>query len=343
MKAVRYTEHGDESVLRCSDVADPEPGPSDVLVAVGAASVNRLDLIQRAGPGLLPGFSLPHIPGMDIAGTIVAVGDAVDDARVGERVVLNPALACGHCLWCERGNDDLCTSMVVVGASADGGYAERCVVPATHALPIADTVDFAEAATWPTAYSTAWHALFASGELRLGETVVIHGASSGVSSAAIQLAARAGATVIATARGDDKLAWAAKLGAHVTINSRTGDIASSVRDATDGRGADLVIDHVGPALFDASLQSLRPRGRLVFFGTTTGARVDLLLPAVYRTGLRLIGSENYSGAEYATMIAHLSSAPLPSIIDRELPLDAAAEAHRLLGAGEVLGKVVLRP
>jgi NADPH:quinone reductase-like Zn-dependent oxidoreductase len=343
VKAVRYTEHGDESVLRYSDVTDPEPGPADVLVAIAAASVNRLDLIQRAGPGLLPGYALPHIPGMDIAGTIVAVGADVDDARVGERVVLNPAIACGRCLWCERGGDDLCTSMMVVGASGDGGYAERCVVPATHALEIPDSVDFAEAATWPTAYSTAWHALFASGELRLGETVVIHGASSGVSSAAIQLAARAGATVIATARGEEKLDWAAKLGAHLTINSQRADIATAVREATDGRGADLVIDHVGPALFDASLRSLRPRGRLVFFGTTTGARVEMSLPSVYRTGLRLIGSENYSGAEYAAMIAHLSSASLPSIIDRELPLDAAGEAHRLLARGEVLGKLVLRP
>lgn len=340
---MRYTEHGDESVLRFHDVADPQPGPADVLVAVGAASVNRLDLIQRAGPGLLPGFALPHVPGMDVAGTIVAVGDTVDGSRIGERVVLNPAIACGNCPWCARGCDDLCTSMVVVGASADGGYAERCVVPATHALAIPDTVDFAEAATWPTAYSTAWHALFASGELRLGETVVVHGASSGVSSAAIQLAARAGATVIATARSDDKLAWAAKLGAHATVNSRTHDVATTVREITDGRGADLVIDHVGPALFEASLKSLRPRGRLVFFGTTTGARVDLLLPAVYRTGLRLIGSENYSGAEYAAMIAHLSSASLPSIIDRELPLEDAAVAHRLLASGEVLGKLVLRP
>jgi NADPH:quinone reductase-like Zn-dependent oxidoreductase len=343
VKAVRYTEHGDEAVMRHGDVADPEPGPGDVLISVAATSVNRLDLIQRAGPGLLPGFSLPHIPGMDIAGTIVAVGDAVDAGRVGERVVVNPAVACGRCLWCSRGDDDLCTSMTVIGANTDGGYAERCVVPATHALAIPATVDAAEAATWPTAYSTAWHALFASGELRLGETVVIHGASSGVSSAAIQLAARAGATVVATARGDDKLAWAAKLGAHAAVNSRTDDVVAAVRDLTGGRGADLVIDHIGPALFECSLRSLRPRGRLVFFGTTTGARVDLLLPAVYRTGLRLIGSENYSAAEYASMIAHLSTASLPSIVDRELPLDAAAEAHRLLAAGEVLGKLVLRP
>lgn len=343
MKAVRYTEHGEPSVLRYGDVDDPQPGAGEVVVAVAATAVNRLDVLQRRGPGLLPAFTLPHVPGMDVAGTIDAVGPDVDGARVGERVVVNPALACGHCPWCRRGDDDLCSAMVVVGGSADGGYAERCVVPATHALPLPDAVGFAEAATWPTAYSTAWHALFASGDLRLGETVVVHGASSGVSSAAIQLAARAGATVVATARSDEKLAWAAKLGAQVTVNSSTHDVAAVVREATDGRGADLVIDHVGPALFDASLRCLRPRGRLVFFGTTTGARVDLLLPAVYRTGLRLIGSENYRASEFAAMIAHLTTASLPSIVDRELPLSAAAEAHRLLEAGEVLGKLVLRP
>lgn len=343
MKAVHYSSHGGPDVLVYADVADPVPGPGDVVVEVAAATVNRLDLLQRRGPGMLPGFRLPHIAGMDIAGTIVATGSDVAAGRIGERVAVNPALPCGECPWCRRGDDGACNNMRVIGAGRDGGYAERCVVPAGNALTLPADTDLASAATWPTAYSTAWHALFPTARLVLGESVLIHAAASGVSSAAIQLAARAGAFVIATARRDDKLDWARTLGAHAVINSETEDVAEAVRRHTDGLGVDVVLDHVGPALFDTSIRSLRPRGRLVFFGTTTGSTVELSLPAVYRPGLELRGAGNYSAAEFADMIAYLAAARLASIVDRELPLARAADAHRLVESGDVLGKVVLIP
>lgn len=343
MKAASYDHHGGPEVLTLTSVADPVPGPGEVVVDVAATGVNRLDLLQRQGPGMLPGYELPHIAGMDLAGTISAVGPDVDGARIGERVVVNPAISCGACAACLAGEDGLCAAPVVIGGSRAGGYAERCAVPATHALVIPDAVELAEAASWPTAYSTAWHALFETGQLSMGETVLVHAASSGVTSAAIQLASRAGATVFVTARREDKLDHARKLGAAAAIDSRAGDVATAVRELTDGRGVDMVFDHVGPALFEPSLRSLRPRGRLVFCGTTTGARVDLHLPTAYRSGLRLLGAENYTRAEFERMIAYLASAELTSIVDRELPLADAAEAHRLLDSGEVLGKLLLRP
>lgn len=343
MKVIRHRSHGGPEVLELASIPDPVAGAGEVVVEVGAAAVNRLDLLQRAGPGMVPGFALPHVPGMDVAGTIVEAGDGVDPSRVGERVVVNPSIACMSCPECSAGMDHLCRHTRIVGASLPGGYAEQCVVPASHALTLPAELAFAEAATWPTAYSTAWHALFESGDLVSGETLMIHGAASGVTSAAIQLASRAGARVIVTGRNDMKLEHARKLGAADVIDSDREDVAAVARDMTDGRGVDLIFDHVGSALFATSIESLRPRGRLIFCGTTSGSTVELNLPSIYRRGLRLIGAENYGQVEFERMIHHLSEAAFPSIVDHELPLAEAAYAHELVGAGEVAGKAVLVP
>lgn len=343
MRAALHTEFGDVDVLDVVELPDVEPGPGEVVIDVAATSVNHLDVLQRRGPAMLPGFELPHVPGMDVAGTVVAVGSAADEPLLGQRVLANPALHCTTCTACRQGRDGMCTQVRVLGASAPGGYAERCVVPASHVFPIPDTVSFADAASVPTVFATAWHGLFETGDLRAGESVMVHGAGSGVTAAAVLLAKQAGARVLVTARSARKLDHALALGADAAVDSTTDDVVAAARAFTGGEGVDLVFDHVGPALFQSSLFALRPQGRLVFCGTTTGGTGSFDLAHAYHFGLRLLGSDPYHHAEFGRMLEFVWAAGFPSIVDTEMPLDEVRDAHRRVEAGDVLGKLVLVP
>jgi NADPH:quinone reductase-like Zn-dependent oxidoreductase len=341
VRAAIYHEHGGPEVLRYEDVADPSPGDGEVVVGVAVTGLNRLDLLQRQGPGMMPGYSLPHIAGMDVAGEVVDVGPGVPRSRVGERVVINPAIACGVCDFCRRGMDHLCGAKSIVGGNRPGGYGALCVVPATHIHRVADHVELVEAASLPTVFSLAWHALFETGRLAIGETLMVHAAASGVTTAAVQLAKRAGARVVVTARTDEELDHARRYGADEFINTTDHDVVAAVRELTRGRGVDMVFDHLGPALFSASIRSLRPKGRLVFCGTTTGATVELLLPEVYRFGVALLGSESYGYDEFGRMLEYCWDAGLTSIVDRVLPISEVAQAHRLMAGDALRGKLVM--
>lgn len=342
MKAALHRVHGGPEVIELVEVPQVAPGPRDVVIAVRAAGLNRLDILQRRGPALLPGFELPHIAGMDVAGEVVEVGSQVTSIVAGDRVLVDPAVTCGDCAECRSGNDAYCVDGSVVGGNRPGGFAESCTVPDANVHRIPDGVGFAEAATVPTIYSTAWRALFPVGDLRLGEVVLIHAAGSGVSTAAIQLAKRAGATVIATAGSPPKLDMAAKLGADVCLDNRTETWVTDVRNATGGRGVDMVFDHVGPALFQGSLDSLRPRGRMVFCGSTTGASATFRLPSAYQRGLRLLGADSYSKREFAQLLQHYWTGGYEPVIDSEFPLAELGAAQEKLESGSTIGKVLIR-
>lgn len=321
---------------------DPRPKATDVVVQVAAVGLNRLDLLQRSGPGLLPGFSLPHIAGMDVTGEVVAAGADAPATLVGARVVVNPSLSCGVCPACRVGDDAMCRAKTVVGGSVDGGYGQLCAVPATHVRLVPDHVDLIAAASAPAVFSRAWQSLFVTGKLSIGETVLIHAAASGVTTAGVQLAHAAGARVIVTARTDPELEWARGFGAEFGINTTsTPDVAAAVLDLTHGRGVDLVFDHLGPALFEASIRCLRPRGRLVFCGVTTGEDAAIHLPSVYHRGISLLGSESYSEKDFDMMLAACWAADLDAMIDQTLPIREAAKAQTLMGNDELRGKLVL--
>lgn len=342
MLTALHRHHGPPAVLELAQVADPIASPGDVVVRVHACGVNRLDVLQRRGPALIRGFGLPHVPGMDIAGVVADAGDDVGGLAVGDRVLVKPGVHCNQCAPCAAGAEHRCTASRLIGGNAPGGYAEFVAVPATHAYRVPDHVGLAEAATIPTAMSTAWRGLVATGRVQIGETVVIHGAGSGVSVFAIQIAKRAGARVIVTSRSDRRLQQAVDLGADVAINTGRDDLASAVKEMTE-EGADMVFDHVGPALFQQSLQALRPGGRLVFCGTTTGAQATFLLPQAYHNGLSLLGVPNQRYAEFGEMLAHCWTAGFRAVIDQELPLTEVVAAHERMETGDVFGKIVLRP
>lgn len=343
MKAVQHAAHGGPEVLDLVTMPDPDPGPGDVVVAVRSAALNRLDLLQREGPALLPGFGLPHVPGMDVAGEVVAAGREVDAVSVGDRVVAKAGVHCGRCPACRRGDDRRCPNVEVIGGSRPGGYAELCRVPATHAFRLPDGVSFDEAATVPTTLATAWRALVETARVRPGEVVVIHGPGSGVSVVGIQVAKRAGATVVVTGRSDEKLERARRLGADHVCNEGDPHLVDAVWALTDGRGADVVLNHVGAALFPRSVAMLGMDGRLVHCGTTTGAVVELELPRLYQMGIQVLGSGPQGYRGFAQMLAHYWSGGYEAVVDSRFPLREAAAAQARLASGDAFGKVLLCP
>ncbi len=279
---------------------------------------------------------------MDVAGTVIEVGTDVVDVAVGDRVVVDPSLAGVGANSKLAGMGDLHGDLGVIGATVPGGYAERCLVPASHVFAVPDDMAIEHAATFPTCFLTASHALFPVAGLTAGETVLIHAAGSGVSVAAIQLALDAGATVLATAGSADKLDRALALGAHHVLNNRTGDITAWAREVTDGRGVDVVFDHVGTALFAPSVFSLAIGGRLVSCGNTSGD--EAIIPSLgflFHSGAKILGSDPYRPEEFGPTWSKFCAAGFPALIDSEFPLTAAAAAQQRLESGDVFGKIVL--
>ena len=344
MKAMLYDEPGGPEVLRYVDVEDPEPGPGDVIVDVGATALNRLDVVQRNGWFQLPGFTYPHIAGMDVAGTVSAVGDAVASVAVGDRVVVDPSLAGVAENSKLAGRGDLFGELGIIGGTAAGGYAEKCLVPGSHVYPVPDDMPIEHAATFPTCYLTASHALFEVGALEAGETLMIHAAGSGVSTAGIQLAKHAGATVLATAGTDEKCERALAIGADHACNNRTTDVTGWAREITQGAGVNMVFDHVGTALFGASLFAIGIHGRLVNCGNASGDEATIpSLGYLFHSGIKILGSDPYGPDEMGPLWETFCAQDFEVIIDSEFPLEAAAGAQDKMLASDFFGKIVLRP
>ena len=344
MKAVQYHQTGGTDVLEYTTVPDPSPARLDVLVRVEACALNRLDIVQRAGWYQMPGFRYPHIPGMDVAGTVVQVGADVVSVNVGDRVVLDPSLSGVPEGSTFAGKGDLFGELAVIGATEDGGYADLCLAPASHVYHVPHDMPIEHAAEFPTCWLTATHALFDVGHLMAGESVLIHAAGSGVSVAGIQLAKRAGATVLATAGTDEKCERAVGIGADHVLNNRSGDVAVWAREVTSGAGVDMVFDHVGTALFGASLYALGLKGRLVACGNSSGDQATIpSLGYLFHSNISIIGSGPYRPDEFGPAWQTFCDGDFSPLIDSEFALADAAAAQDKLARNDVFGKIVLRP
>ncbi len=338
MKAVRFHAHGGPGVLQHEEVPEPIPGPGEALVRVRACALNHLDLWQRRGMERVK-IQFPHISGADVAGEVVSSPDG--EFAAGRRVMLQPGISCGRCVACLDGRDNECPTYDVLGYRSDGGYAEYVKVPVQNLIAIPDAIGFVEAAAFPLAFLTAWHMLVTRARLRAGEDVLVLGAGSGVGQAAIQIAWRHGARVFATAGTDEKLASARQLGAYEVVNHTTDDVPKRIREFTDGRGVDIVFEHVGTATWERSLKCLVRGGRLVTCGATTGheARIDLRF--LFGRQLSLLGSYMGRKGELLRAAPFFFAGELRSVVDRTYPLAEAAQAHRRLEAREQFGKIVL--
>ncbi|MBI3077251.1 MAG: zinc-binding dehydrogenase [Deltaproteobacteria bacterium] len=341
MKAMRFHEHGGPEVLKYEEADDPKPGIGEVLVRVRATGLNHLDIWVRKG---LPGVKtpLPHIPGSDIVGEIAEVGPGVDRQR-GERVMVIPGRSCGRCEACLSGEDNYCARYEVIGGYyLDGGYAEYVAVPEVNLYPMPPDLSYEEAAAIPLCFITAWHMLVTQAQVRAGDDVLVLGAGSGVGSAAIQIAKLMGARVFATAGSDDKLHKAQALGADVLINHAQQDFSQEVRKQTNGRGVDVVVEHVGKATWERSMRSLAPRGRLVTCGGTTGPVVEVNLLFLFSKQYVIAGAYLGTKREFYDLMRFVAQRRLRGVVDRVLPLAEAAEAHRVVERREQFGKVILR-
>ena len=324
MICIEITSPGGPDVLTPTERADPAPGASEVLIAVAAAGVNRPDVMQRRGQ-YPPPKGASDIPGLEVAGTVAAVGDGVADWRIGDRVC---ALVAG------------------------GGYATLCVAPSAQCLPVPASLDFIAAAAVPETYFTVWTNVFDRGRLQPGESVLFHGGSSGIGTTAIQLAAARGARVFATAGSDEKCRACERLGAERAINYRTEDFAAVLKDVTGGRGVDVVLDIVGGDYLARNIAVLAVDGRLVeigLMGRTMSATIDL--GVILRRRLTITGSTlRARGVEEKGAIAAalrrevwplLEDGRVKPVVYRTFPLTKASAAHSLMESSEHTGKIVL--
>lgn len=337
MKAVRFHQHGGPEVLKYEDAPDPAPEPGSAVVRVRACALNHLDLWERRGLERVA-FPMPHISGADVAGEVV---DARGTAP-GTRVMLQPGVSCGRCPACVSGRDNLCPSYDVLGYMSSGGYAELVKVPLANLIPIPEHINFVEAAAFPLTFLTAWHMLVTVARLRPGETVLVLAAGSGVGQAAVQIARFHGARVLATAGSEAKLVRARKIGATEVINHSAGPFAPEVKRLTEGRGVDVVVEHVGQATWEQSVRCLARGGRVVTCGATTGGAATLDLRHLFARQLSLLGS--YMGRKGELLeAAHLFfTGHLRPIVDSAFPLADAAAAHERMERREHFGKIVLQ-
>lgn len=328
-------------MLDWCELPRPEVRPDEVLVRVRACALNHLDLWVRNGvEGHL--FPLPLVPGSEIAGEVSDFGALATDLALGQPVLVAPGVSCGICPACLAANDQFCSTYGIFGEDRDGGYAEYVAVPRRNILDIPEELSYVEAAAIPLVFLTAWHMLTARAELRPLEDVLIHAAGSGVSSAGIQIAKLLGARrIIATASSEDKRLQAAQLGATHTLDYSTGKFASNVRKITDGKGVEVVFDHVGGLVFEESLKALAWGGRAVLCGATADATAKLNLRAVFFKSLSILGSTMGSLAELRQVLRFFDTGQLRPVIDRTIPLEKAPEAQELLTDRALFGKVVL--
>jgi zinc-binding alcohol dehydrogenase/oxidoreductase len=325
VRAVRIHEDGGPEVLRLEEADDPVAGPGEVLIRVKAAALNHIDLWVRQG---LPSVPKPRILGADGAGVVAGLGDGVDGFDEGQEVVINPGL----------GPD----GSKIVGEHMDGTYAELIAIPAENVYPVPDGVSMEEAAAFPLVFETAYRMLVTRARLRGGEWVLVWGIGSGVATASFVIAKALGARTLVTSSSDAKLARARELGADSAVNHETGDVATAVKEATGGHGADVVVEHVGEATWKTSLQAARQAGRIVVCGATSGANPPASLNRIWWKQLSVLGSTMGTKEDFEGAYELVAAGRARPIVDRVFPLEEAAAAHEYLESGRQFGKVVLK-
>jgi len=340
MKAVMFREHGGPDKLSYEEMPMPQIGPQEVLIRVKACALNHLDIWVRQGSSAYS-VPLPHVGGSDVSGIVEQVGTQVEGIAIGTQIFVSPGISCWNCEFCLAGRDNMCRTYNLLGAQMRGGYAEYVKVPFRNVLPIPENVTFEQAAAFPLVSVTASHMLFALAKLQPGETVLVMGAGSGVGMMAVQLAKLAGARVITTVGSDDKIPKAVILGADAVINHSKEKVLERVKLLTEGRGVDVVVEHIGPQVWDTCLESLSNGGRLVTCGATTGADVKLNLRYLYSRQLTIRGIYMGTRAELLKTAELVAQKRLIAVIDRTFPLREARAAQELMISRKFFGKIVL--
>ena len=324
MLAARIHEDGGPEVVRVEEVPDPVAGPGEVLVRLHAASLNHLDVWVRKG---LPSVPKPRILGADGAGVVEALGDGVAGLSVGQRVVINPGLVHGD-------------RVTVVGEHFDGTHAELIAIAAEQVFPLDDGISFETAAAFPLVFETAYRMLVSREAIREGNWALIWGIGGGVATAAFEICRAFGLRTIVTSGSPDKLATARSFGADVALDHHNEDVLAAVKEAT-GAGVDVVVETVGEATWARSLAAVRPFGRVVLCGATTGPNPPAQLHRIWWKQLTVIGSTMGTREDFLGAYELVRQGRIRVHVDRVFPLAEVSAAHARLEAGEQLGKIVL--
>ncbi len=341
MKAVVFYEHGGVDKLTYTDMEKPKISPYEVLVKVKACALNHLDIWVRQG---LPGVEIPmpHILGSDSVGEVAEVGIEVKNFRPGDRVIIAPGVRCRKCVYCITNNDSMCNSFKIMGFQVQGGYAEFARAHVDNIIPVSNKLSFEEWASIPLVFLTAWHMLITRGQLKPGENVLIHAAGSGIGSAAVQIARLAGAHVIATGRGTEKLEKAKQLGADEVIDYSKENYAEKVRFITNNKGVDLIFEHIGPDTWEKNLQCLAKGGRMVVCGATSGPTTTIDIRFLFMKQHMIIGCYMGSKKELLDVLNLVELGKLKPVIDSIFPLEEASAAQQKMLQRENFGKIVLK-
>ncbi len=327
-------------MLEYTDFHTPEPGEGQVLVKLEAAALNRVDIWTRKG---WEGIKLeyPHIPGADGAGTIASLGTGVMDWQIGDRVVINANLSCGHCPACIAGQDNRCREWHLLGETVRGTYAQYLAISARNILHIPNGFSARQAAAAGLVFHTAWHSLIVRGGLRPGESVLVVGASGGVNTACIQVAKLAGAIVYVVGSNPSKLKLAETLGADYLINrAEEENWSKTIYSLTAKRGVDVVVDNVG-STFPLSFRAAARGGRILTVGNSGGAKFEIDNRQIFGKHLSILGSTMGTRADFSTVMELVFAGKLKPVLDMDFPLKDAHLAQQRLERGEQLGKITL--
>ncbi len=338
MKAVFFEKTGGLDVLKYGEFPTPEPQRDEALVHVKACGLNRLDIWLREDVDNTRNIPIPHIPGSDVAGVIEKI-NGESSLKVGQEVVLNPSTPCGTCSRCK--NKEPCELVKIFGVKNQGGYAEYIIAPITQLYSKPKNISFVEAAAFPLTLLTAWHMLVGRANLKKGETVFIWGASGGLGSSAIQVAKYLGARIIAAAKTETDAKIIKEIGSDEVVIYTKENVGNSIKKLTDGLGVDVVFESVGEKTWNTTLAILRPFGRVVIAGTTSGDMGTQDLSDIYVRQLTILGARMGTKEEFEKVLELVSAGKLKPIIDKVFPLEKAKEAQRRMEEGKHIGKIVL--
>jgi NADPH:quinone reductase-like Zn-dependent oxidoreductase len=340
MRAVRIHRHGGPDAFQVDEVTEPVPGPHDLLVRLRATSVNHRDIwIRKGHPHPAYHVELPAVLGIDVCGDVVEVGSEVDGFQPGDRVTANPYMPCGRCDWCIRGRLQYCPFFGVY----NGTYAELFLVPAAFAVSVDPSVPDDYVASFPNAYITAWQMLVGKAHVSPDDTVFVWAGTSGLGSAAVEIAKLAGATVITSAGTEAKRELLRARTADLVLDHHAPELVAQVLDATSGRGASIVFEHVGQATWERSLELCAPGGTIVSAGATSGDDARMNVTYMFAKQVRILGSRLGTMEDALAAGEHLSAGRFRPLIGSVVSLSDLPEAHDLMERGAVTGKVVVKP
>lgn len=338
MRAARIHGFGGPEVLKVEEIPVPEPGPGELLVRQFGTSVNHRDIWLRKGlPGETFVLPLPAVLGIDVAGEVVAVGPQVRHFRVGDHVAINPYIVCGECLACRNQRPDRCAHIDM----SNGGYAQFAAVPEARAVAIAESVAPESAACFGNTFITAWEMLLGKARITPEDTVFIWGGTSGLGSAAVQIARLAGCRVIATAGTQEKIALLQGMGVDLALNHHRDDVVKRVVEFTDGVGASVVLDSVATATFGRTVEMAAAGARIVCAGLTSGRTISFDVLSIMMKQFTIVGSTLSSMASARAAAEKLNAGALKPLIGHRVPLSSVVEAHRMMEAGNLTGKIFL--